>query len=527
MAATALKPAVPQNCMDSLAMTTSEWRQFLQRWSDEWLASDEHFPAQVRKRKWLGFSPATDKQILQLEKRLGYQLPPSYRSFLLTTNGWLRTSMFIERIRPASRVDWLQSDAPELFDVCSPEESGDSIANYPPEEYFSYDGRPIYDREHFRGSIVIADPIPGDSMIYVLNPLVVATDGEWEAWRFANWIPGAERFPSFELLMRAEHELFSSDGKSRQLLGPYQGEYAPSQPRHAAPAHGRGRAKSRRLTVPELIAQLESPARTMRLKAANHLLREFRPHNPQDEHPEIVEPLTRILRSDLEIDVRSAAAAMLGSYGDSRAIEPLLDALSDAAMTGVAVSALYFLSPYVADARTADAMVLLLQTPQNLFDTEHAVHILEELRDERLPAIGLRLLDEAPLTIPQVGPNFDQSKVEAHQRSSVRFLGAVVFAQRASNPTEELVKRLNHANAEVRRAAVGALREDPNKGPHLAQYLTPLTNDADADVRQQATMTLQFLEPRPQVEIPPERLAAIQQEFLVHLKRGSKRTSRF
>ena len=45
-------------------------------------------------------------------------------------------------------------------------------------------------------------------MIYVLNPLVVAPDGEWEAWRFANWIPGAERFPSFELLMRAEHALF-------------------------------------------------------------------------------------------------------------------------------------------------------------------------------------------------------------------------------------------------------------------------------------------------------------------------------
>ena len=120
----------------------------------------------------------------------------------------VRTSMFVERIRPVSQVDWLESDAPELLDGLSPEDGDDLMQNYPSAQYFSYDGRPIFDCDHFRQSLVIADPIPGDSMIYVLNPLVVAPDGEWEAWRFANWIPGAERFPSFELLMRAEHALF-------------------------------------------------------------------------------------------------------------------------------------------------------------------------------------------------------------------------------------------------------------------------------------------------------------------------------
>ncbi|MFL5245405.1 MAG: HEAT repeat domain-containing protein [Gemmataceae bacterium] len=478
-------------------MTTSEWREFLQQWSDEWLATEEIFPAQVRKRRWLGFPPATEKQLLQLEKRLGYELPPSYRNFLLTTNGWLRTSMFIDRIRSVPKVDWLESDAPELLDNLSPKDDGDLMQNYPSEDYFSYDGRPIFEEEHLRKALIIADPIPGDSMIYLLNPLIVAPDGEWEAWRFAHWIPGAERFPSFELLMRAEHELFLHSGHSQKFFGPYQGDYAPDQPRHAARAIGRGRAKPPRLTVPQLIAQLESPTRATRANAAKRLLREFRPHDPKDEHPEIIEPLSRVLRSDLERDVRSAAAAMLGSYGDTGAIGPLIKALDDTELTSIALGALFYLAICVKDSGIADAMIRFLEPPRGLFDTQHAVQILEELKDTRVAAIGLRLLDHAPFILPDVEGITDRTQAEAFHRSSVRFLGAFAFARFAIDATEELVKRLTHADAGVRAASTAALRECPNRGPHLAPFLTPLLEDLDPGVRQQATMTLQFLEPSP------------------------------
>ncbi len=76
------------------------------------------------------------------------------------------------------------------------------------------------------------------------------------------------------------------------------------QPRQAARSIGPSRAKPRRPTVPELIAQLESPTRTTRANAAKHLLREFRPHDPSNEHPELIEPLSRILRSGSESCVR-------------------------------------------------------------------------------------------------------------------------------------------------------------------------------------------------------------------------------
>jgi HEAT repeat protein len=460
-----------------------------------------------------------------LEKRLGYRLPPSYLNFLLVTNGWSRTSVFLKRILPVSKVDWLQTLDPQLLDSLSFEDS-DNPAGNDLAEYFSYDGRPIFDSAHLRQSLLVAEPIDGDSMIYVLNPLIVASDGEWEAWRFADWIPGAERFPSFELLMRAEFASFSSEGKS-QHSGPYKGIYAPDQPRHVATRLGPGHVKPKRLSIPELIAQLESQKRAARLSAARHLLRGFCPHKPDDEDPKIVAPLSRILQSDLETEVKSAAAAMLGSYGDVHGIVPLIKVLHNPELTAIAISALFYLSLHIPDSRIADAMVRLLERPRTLLETEHAVHILEELKDTRLEVIGLRLLDEAPVVIPNVKDIPDLSVAQANQRSSLRYLGAFAFVKLAANATNELVKRLANPNGEIRAAAAAALREDPHRGVHLTPHLVPLLDDPEPAVRQQASMTLRFLEPLPLPEISVERLAELENQVAAQLERASRRKSRF
>src|SRR5262249_53269815 len=52
----------------------------------------------------------------------------------------------------------------------------------------------------------------GDSSVYLLNPMIVGTDGEWEAWFFANWGPGAHRHQSFAEMMLAHYEDFQSKG---------------------------------------------------------------------------------------------------------------------------------------------------------------------------------------------------------------------------------------------------------------------------------------------------------------------------
>lgn len=505
-------------------MSPDDWRHFLRHWSDDWLSRGVAVSARTRTTRWLGFPPATDQQLLQSEKRLGYELPTSYRNFLKTTNGWSRTSELIERIRPCSKVEWLEAESPETLDVwaAEPEQPFDGVTA---EDYFAYDGRPIFLRDHLRRSLLIADPVPGDSLIYVLNPLVVAEDGEWEAWRFATWIPGAERFPSFELLMRAEYAAFRGE-PSR--VGPYEGVYAPDRPRHHAKRIGGGRPKPRRLSIPELIAQLESADRKTRTAAANRLLREFKPHDPQDEHPELVAPLERILRSNLEVEVRSAAAAMLGSYGDTRAIPLLIEALADERLTGMAISALFYLSLHMHDSRIGDAMVNVVKTSRDYFVLDKAILILQEVRDPRVAQVGLWLLDQAPTTQFNIPAAADNAFATAHQRTALCMSGAFAFARFAEAPTNELISRLSSSKAEIRAAAVAALREDPNRGPHLKSHVEPLSNDSDDAVRQQASTTLRFLEPVPAIDIPPEQLAEVQAFAEAQLRRvKSQKTNRF
>ena len=51
--------------------------------------------------------------------------------------------------------------------------------------------------------------------MYLLNPMVVTPEGEWEAWMFAHWLPGARRYRSFWELMGGEYRMFL---RVRQLM---------------------------------------------------------------------------------------------------------------------------------------------------------------------------------------------------------------------------------------------------------------------------------------------------------------------
>ena len=60
--------------------------------------------------------------------------------------------------------------------------------------------------EYLESALEVSDI--GDSAIFLLNPKVVTPDGEWEAWFFGNWLPGANRYRSFAELMEAEYQSF-------------------------------------------------------------------------------------------------------------------------------------------------------------------------------------------------------------------------------------------------------------------------------------------------------------------------------
>lgn len=182
-----------------------QWHPFLTRWSRELMETElaKRVEPVPESSDWLGFAAAGANDIVQLEQRLGVLLPPSYKAFLLTSNGWRRTTPFIGRIRPTQEVDWFHVENEGWVEVYS--ESGSSL---PDEEYFAYgkEGAPDYRAEHLRFLLQISDV---DDGVYLLNPEAVTPDGEWEAWFFANWVPGAERYPSFVHLMIHEYRSFA------------------------------------------------------------------------------------------------------------------------------------------------------------------------------------------------------------------------------------------------------------------------------------------------------------------------------
>jgi HEAT repeat protein len=494
--------------------TVGEWRVFLENWSREWLATDEKFPAALRKSGWLGFKPATEKQIELAEKRLGYRLPPSYRAFLLTSNGWRRAGPMTERIRPVSKVQWLEIEDPATLDTRGASRiMQEPYCGVTEQEYLSYDGMPTYMDSHRRQCLKISDPVAGDSLMYLLNPALVAEDGEWEAWTDAHWIPGAERFPSFAELMKGEYAAFRSavlgDQNVKSHVGPCSGVYAPDRPRGTATRIGLLKPRPPRPTVEELVARLEDADPKGRKDAARRVFREFPPHDPASEKPRLVEPLIRILRSPLESDVRAAAACFMGSYGDRRVLEPLIEALSDPdeEVASAVLGALFYLSLYMKDRVIGDGIVSFLDRPRPHFDTEKAIDVLEQIEDPRLFDIGLRLLDSSQASVDE------RSKFLNDQ---AKFSAAFAVAKFGSRGADALLSRLASPDAGIRAAICGALREAGDK--RAIEPLEKLLDDADEQVRNQVSMTLTSLRQPPPPELSEEDLAAATESLMESLR---------
>lgn len=200
------------------------WRPFLKQASRELLKNvriSESLPGDVVASAWLGYDGASEEEIAALEKRLGRRLPPSYRTFLAETNGWRNCGPFIYKLWPCSEVCWFRERNQEWIDAYThPDDdtveftspggqSSDEPWSVPDDEYFVYgeDQDPCQFRvEYLQTALEISDV--GDSAIVLLNLEVVDDSGEWEAWMFANWIPGAHRYQSFRELMQGEHESF-------------------------------------------------------------------------------------------------------------------------------------------------------------------------------------------------------------------------------------------------------------------------------------------------------------------------------
>ncbi|MEM7062580.1 MAG: SMI1/KNR4 family protein [Cyanobacteria bacterium P01_B01_bin.77] len=204
-------------------MTSFNWSEFLTQWSQDILESNKNrsqgsqtqAEKELQQAPWLGYAGATEEQISAVEARLGITLPPSYRAFLKASNGWKETTPFIKRLWSVDKITWFAANHPDWLrqwiqryhDNLSVNANGASSQSLlSDEDYFVYgddqDCRHII-VNYLETALEISEV--NDAAIYLLNPDVVTEDGEWEAWFLADWLPGADRYPSFRELMQAEY----------------------------------------------------------------------------------------------------------------------------------------------------------------------------------------------------------------------------------------------------------------------------------------------------------------------------------
>jgi SMI1/KNR4 family protein SUKH-1/HEAT repeat protein len=184
-----------------------DWEPLLERWSHQWLRVREfavELPDEVVAAGWLGYPGATEEELYEVEHRLGRTLPPSYREFLRITNGWRRTSPFINHIWPVQEIDYFQARNQEWIDIWTHDAAEISEAEH--RAYGGEQNSSNFRIQYLQSAVQISEV--GDAAVYLLNPLVMTDDGEWEAWFFASWAPGAWRYRSFWDLMHAEYASF-------------------------------------------------------------------------------------------------------------------------------------------------------------------------------------------------------------------------------------------------------------------------------------------------------------------------------
>jgi len=139
--------------------------------------------------------PATLDDIHALERRIGRRLPPSYREFLLASNGMMfEGALNVVEMLAAKDLAPLSADNYpgidtwlRMADVAVP---GDTTSGGP---------LPGPALEH---AWVISSIEDGD--VYLILPALPRPDGEWPVWFFGAKNPGAIAYPSFGAMLERE-----------------------------------------------------------------------------------------------------------------------------------------------------------------------------------------------------------------------------------------------------------------------------------------------------------------------------------
>ncbi|MEV5647401.1 SMI1/KNR4 family protein [Nocardia sp. NPDC052254] len=166
------------------------WRPWLELWSEEQItvSDPDALEPEVVRQRWLGYAPAAEADIAAVEERLGQRLPPSYRSFLLTTDGWRNAGEFVWKMRDTTNLGWLRDLEPAW------ESWADLVTQAPADAPGNPFGRGLLISLHADAGVLFLDPADRDE------------NGEWAAYSVFSWAEFPRRHPSFTALMESLYE---------------------------------------------------------------------------------------------------------------------------------------------------------------------------------------------------------------------------------------------------------------------------------------------------------------------------------
>jgi SMI1 / KNR4 family (SUKH-1) len=186
-------------------METFDWKSCIRQWSRkqiELLTEREkaQLPLDILESYYLGCPGATEEQIYSAEERLDVTFPPSYRKFLKTSNGLRSTSGYDFLFYSTEEIDWYVLDNKEIIDNWS--ETWKEKKPVADEEYLIYgDEQSPYSfrLEYLQNALEISsEDLCG---IYLLNPQIITSNGEWEAWYLTYMPLEVYRYRSFWEMM--------------------------------------------------------------------------------------------------------------------------------------------------------------------------------------------------------------------------------------------------------------------------------------------------------------------------------------
>ncbi|EHQ26307.1 SMI1/KNR4 family protein [Mucilaginibacter paludis] len=135
------------------------------------------FSDEQRNSGWLGSFPTREEEIQLAERRLGVELPSDYKNFLFITNGFFTPNDATEpTFEPADRISYLKDIDSFLLEIWN-------------------EAPLMHIGEQLNRAIVVGGL--NDEQYFLLIP-PDSSDGKWQYWKFANWIPGEKRYGSLK-----------------------------------------------------------------------------------------------------------------------------------------------------------------------------------------------------------------------------------------------------------------------------------------------------------------------------------------